>query len=121
MPLVSVKPQAESCDNSDVTERDLPAGATARRWAVVLLALNFVGAVVYVRTASHGWVRPGESVSGEPFIWFASVLPVCVVFFVLNLTWGAFVLARKQWRIGIFWLVLIPIWLVAVAIDFAHH
>lgn len=106
-----------------MSERDLPTGATARRWAVVLLVLNFVGAVVYVWAASHGWVRPEERefVSGEPFIWFFFVLPVCVVFFVSNLTWGAFILARKQWRIGIFWLVLIPIWLVAVAIDFAHH
>lgn len=107
----------------DVTERDLPAGATTRRWAVVLLLLNCVGAVVYLWAASHGWVKPEERefVSGEPFIWFLSVLPVCVVFFLLNLGWAAFILARKQWRIGIFWLVLIPIWLVAVAIDFAHH
>lgn len=89
----------------------------------MLLVLNFVGAVVYVWAAAHGWVRPEERefVSGEPLIWGAFVLPVCVVFFVLNLTWGAFILVRKQWRIGIFWLVLIPVWLVAVAIDFAHH
>lgn len=89
----------------------------------MLLVLNFVGAVVYVWAASHGWVRPEERefVAGEPFVWFASVFPVCMAFFVLNLTWGAFILARKQWRIGIFWLVLIPIWLVALAIDFAHH
>jgi hypothetical protein len=90
---------------------------------VALLVLNFVGAVVYVWAASRGWVRPEERefVTGEPFIWFLSVFPVCVFFFVLNLTWGVFILARQQWRIGILWLVLIPIWLVALAIDFAHH
>jgi hypothetical protein len=89
----------------------------------MLLVLNFLGAIVYLWAASHGWVRPEqrEFVSGEPFIWFVFVLPVSVIFFVLNLTWGAFILARKQWRIGIFWLVLVPIWLVALTIDFAHH
>jgi hypothetical protein len=77
----------------------------------MLLVLNFLGTFVYAWAASHGWVRPEEQefVSGEPFIWFLFVFPVCVVFFVLNLTWGAFILYRKQWRIGIFWLVLIPI------------
>ena len=96
---------------------------TARRWAVVLLVLNFVGAAVYVWAASHGWVRPEERefVSGEPFIWFLYILPVCVVFLVLNLTWGAFILARKRWHSGIFWLLTIPIWLAAVVLDFAHH
>ncbi len=98
-----------------------------QRWSVVLLTANIVGAVVYVVAASHGWVIPQEraaglhSVTGEPFIWALYILPICVVFFVLNVTWGAFILARKQWRTGVLWLSTIPIWLVAVAIDFAHH
>lgn len=99
----------------------------AQRWGVVLLVLNFIGAVVYVARASNGWVIPRErelglhSVTGEPYIWALSVLPVCAVFLVLNLTWGAFILARKRWHSGIFWLLSIPIWLAAVVIDFAHH
>ena len=99
----------------------------AQRWGVVLLVLNFVGAAVYVVRASKGWVIPRErevglhSVTGEPYIWALSVLPVCAVFLVLNLAWGAFILARKRWQSGIFWLLSIPIWLAAVAIDFAHH
>ena len=60
-------------------------------------------------------------VTGEPYVWFAAVIPVCAVFIVLNLIWGAFILARKRWRSGIFWLSTIPIWLIAAAIDFAHH
>jgi hypothetical protein len=96
-----------------------------RRWGAVLLVFNLVGAVIYVYRASYGWVLPQErelhSVTGEPYIWAAAVFPVCVVFFVLNLTWAAFILARKQWRTGILWLSTIPIWLVAAAIDFAHH
>jgi hypothetical protein len=100
---------------------------TAQRWSVVLLVLNFIGAVVYVVAASNGWVIPRErelglhSVTGEPYVWALSVFPVCVVFLVLNLTWGAFILARKRWHSGIFWLLTIPIWLAAVVLDFAHH
>ena len=99
----------------------------AQRWGIVLLVLNFIGAVVYVVRASNGWVIPRErelglhSVTGEPYVWALFVFPICAVFFVLNLTWGAFILARKQWRSGIFWLLTIPIWLAAVVIDFAHH
>ena len=98
-----------------------------QRWSVILLTANIVGAVVYVVATSHGWVIPQEraaglhSVTGEPFIWALYVFPMCVVFFVLNVIWGAFILARKQWRTGVLWLSTIPIWLVAVVIDFAHH
>jgi len=99
----------------------------AQRWGVALLVLNFIGAIVYVVRASNGWVIPRErelglhSVTGEPFIWALSIFPVCAVFFMLNLTWGGFILARKQWRTGILWLSTIPIWLIAAAVDFAHH
>ena len=97
----------------------------AQRWGVVLLVLNFIGAIIYVHRASLSWAIPQEkglhSQTGEPFIWALSIFPVCAVFFVLNLTWSAFILARKQWQSGIFWLLTIPIWLAAVVIDFAHH
>lgn len=100
----------------------------AQRWSVVLLTANVVGALIYVVAASDGgWVIPQEraaglhSVTGEPYVWALHVFPICVVFLVLNVTWGAFIVARKQWRTGLLWLSTIPIWLVAVAIDFAHH
>jgi hypothetical protein len=53
----------------------------AQRWSIVLLVLNFIGAVVYVVRASNGWVIPQEralglhSVTGEPYIWALSVFP----------------------------------------------
>ena len=99
----------------------------ARRWGIALLAANLIGAVIYVVAASHGWVIRQEreaglhSVTGEPYIWALSVLPVCAVFFVLDLAWGAFIIVRRQWQTGVFWLLLLPIWLAALAIDFAHH
>jgi hypothetical protein len=74
----------------------------------VLLVFNFIDAVVYVVAASNGWEIPQErelglhSVTGEPYVWALSVFPVCAVFLVLNLTWGAFILARKRWHSGIF-------------------
>lgn len=98
---------------------------SGQRWSSVLLALNLIGAVIYVYRASYGWVLPQErglhAVTGEPYIWASAVFPVCFAFFLLNLTWAAFILARKQWRTGVLWLSTIPIWLIAVAIDFAHH
>jgi len=99
----------------------------AQRWSIFLLVCNFVGAVIYVAAASHGWGIPQErvagihSVTGEPYVWALYVFPIYAVFLVLNLTWGAFILARKQWRNGMSWLLTSPMWLVAVAIDFAHH
>jgi hypothetical protein len=97
-------------------------------WSVVLLTANVVGAVIYVVAASRGgWVIPQEraagvhSVTGEPIVWALHVFPICLVFLLLNVTWGAFIFARKEWRTSLLWLSTIPIWLVAVAIDFAHH
>ena len=90
-----------------------------------MLVLNFIGAVIYIIRASNGWVIPQERglipMTGEPYVWFASVMQVCAVFILLNVTWGAFILGRKEWRSGIFWLTTIPIWFLAMAIDFAHH
>lgn len=95
------------------------------RPSVVLLVLNLVGAVAYVVAASRGWRIPEEHgvvpVTGEPYVWAISVFPICAGFFILNLAWGAFILARKRWQSGMLWLFILPIWLVAIAVDFAHH
>lgn len=98
---------------------------TAQRSSIVLLAFNIIGTVIYVVGASHGWVLPEErglhSATGEPFVWALYAIPTCAFFFALNLAWGVYILIRKQWRAGVFWLATIPIWLVAIIIDFAHH
>jgi hypothetical protein len=99
----------------------------SQRWGVVLLVLNFIGAIVYVCLASRSWAIPQErglhSETGEPFVWALSVVPIFAIFFVINVVWGALILAlaRKRWHSGIFWLLSIPIWLAAVVLDFAHH
>ncbi|MGB7148939.1 MAG: hypothetical protein WBD45_07280 [Terriglobales bacterium] len=64
-----------------------------------------------------------HSETGEPFVWALSVMPIFAIFFVVNVVWGALILAlaRKRWHSGIFWLLSIPIWLAAVVLDFAHH
>jgi hypothetical protein len=75
--------------------------------------------------ASHSWIMPQErglhSVLGEPFVWAPSVVPICALLFLVDLAWGAFIIARQQWRSGSLWLMTIPIWLIAVIVDFAHH
>ena len=92
---------------------------------VVLLSLNVLGAIAYVIGASHGWRIPEEHgeipVSGEPYAWFAGILPVIAIFLPLNFAWGLGILLRRRWWSGRFWLFSALIWLVAVAIDFAHH
>lgn len=92
-----------------------------RVWGPVLLLFNLIGAVVYVIEAAHGWATPGVTVAGEPFIWAIAVAPICAIFLLLNLAWAAFVVLGRRWRSGTLLLATIPIWLVALAIDFAHH
>jgi hypothetical protein len=95
--------------------------------SLVLLALNVVGACIFIARASIAWAIPAEraagiySVTGEPFVWFAAILPVVAVFVVIDLTWGALVLTRRQWRSGGLLLVSASIWLVAALIDNLHH
>ena len=96
--------------------------------SVALLVLNVVGAILYVVAASRGgWAIPEEraagirTTTGEPFIWFLSILPIVAIFFVINVAWGAVILARRQRKGRLFWLLAAVVWLGAVAIDFAHH
>ena len=117
-PLLAMNAHSEELNRENVA---------TQRWSIVLLTVNVVGAVIYVLAASHGWVIPQEraaglhSVTAEPYVWALYVLPICIVFLVLNVIWGAFIVVREQWRTGVLWLSAIPIWLVALAIDFAHH
>ena len=106
-----------------VTEQATRSTFAEKRWSVALVVSNVIGATMYVFASSHGWVDPRtpDVVTGEPFIWATSVFPIWGFFVLLNLTWGTFIVARKQWRSGRVWLLTIQIWVVAAAIDFAHH
>jgi hypothetical protein len=90
-----------------------------------LLILNVIGAVVYVVAASPSWAIPQEHgvvpITGEPFVWFAGIFPIVAGLLLLNLAWGALILGYRQWSNGRYWLLIAPIWLIAVLIDFAHH
>jgi len=63
--------------------------------SILLLALNAIGALVYLKRASISWAIPQEQglhvVAGEPFVWAAAILPIIVPFFLLNLTWGGII------------------------------
>jgi hypothetical protein len=61
------------------------------------------------------------SLTGEPFVWAFSVVPVFTIFFVVDVFWGALILVSQQWRRRYLWLLTVLIWLVAARIDFAHH
>lgn len=96
-----------------------------QRANVILLVINVAGALLYVWRASFSWAIPGEkgldSTTGEPFIWAIAVLPVFAIALFMNVSWGVMILRRRQWSSGRLWLFVVMIWLVAIAIDFAHH
>jgi hypothetical protein len=96
--------------------------------SIALLAANVIGAILYVVAASRGgWAIPEEraagiyTTTGEPLVWFLSILPIVATFFVINLVWGAGILTRRHWQGGRLWLLTAGVWVVAVVIDFAHH
>ncbi len=99
--------------------------ASTTRVDLILLVLNVLGAVLYLWRASLSWVISQEkglnSTTGEPFIWAVAVLPIFVLFLLLNVSWGVFVLRRRQWSSGRLWLLAALVWLIAAGIDFAHH
>ena len=96
-----------------------------QRVSLALLVFNTIGAVIYVAAASPSWAIPDEHgvvpLTGEPFVWFAGVLPIVAGFFLLNLAWGALILGYRQWSNGRYWLLIAPLWLIAVLVDFAHY
>lgn len=93
------------------------------RWFV---AVNLLGAIAYDFATSIAWIRPEEraredfSLTVEPYLWGAVVLPFLVVFLAVNGTWLC-LLWQASWRGGRWWLLVLVCWLAAMAIDFAHH
>jgi hypothetical protein len=98
-----------------------------KKWPLVLLGLDAIGAGAYLLLASRAWAIRQEceaglnSITGEPFVWFISTTPVVAIFFLLNLAWGTIILKRRQWKTGRMWLAASAIWIVAAIIDFSHH
>lgn len=98
-----------------------------RKGSLALTAANVLGAIGYLAAASHSWAIPEEraagiqSITGEPYIWAASVWPILTLFFLLNLSWAAAIIVKRRWQDGRFWLITPLIWLVSISIDFAHH
>jgi hypothetical protein len=104
-----------------------PTRISVSTQSIALLFANVVGAIGYVMAASRGgWAIPAERAAGiyvttgEPFIWFGQILPIVASFFVINAVWVV-ALAHRHWRGARYFFIGVLIWLVAIAIDFAHH
>lgn len=97
-----------------------------RRLSIALLIANVIAAVAYVYAAKPSWAIPEERaggihvVTGEPYLWASRALPILATFGLVNLIWGACLVARQRKLISL-WLVTLVIWTSAVWIDFAHH
>jgi hypothetical protein len=106
-----------------LTDRTL----SAQPGNLALFLLNAVGAVAYVYRASPSWAIPDErqagiyTTTGEPLVWFAGILPVLILFFIVNLAWAALIITRPQWRSNRIWLLAAVCWFAAIWVDFAHH
>jgi hypothetical protein len=94
---------------------------------IAMFVANVVGAMLYVFAASRGgWAIPAEraagihTTTGEPLVWFLSILPIVLIFIVINVAW-TIILGRRLWSGGRFWLMAAVVWLGAIVIDFAHH
>ncbi len=87
-----------------------------------LLVANAVGALIYLVRVSDSWRdQPELPITGEPFVWFGALLPIAAIFLPLNAAWGAFIVRFRQWQSGRLWMWTALLWIVAIAIDFAHH
>jgi hypothetical protein len=99
----------------------------SRAWPHPLVTINAVGAFLYLLSASNAWVVRSEceagihAISGEPFVWATSILPVVAVFLLINLVWGIILLRRRQPNTGRMWIAITAFWTVAALIDFSHH
>jgi hypothetical protein len=103
----------------------MPLPKTLRKFGLILLVANAVGAVIYVLAARNSWAIPQESglhaTTGEPFVWALYVLPIWIFFSLVDLIWVSTIAVHRSWKDGRIWAAAIFIWIIAVVIDFSHH
>jgi hypothetical protein len=108
-------------------EAEKDPGSIRDKWGGALFAINIIGAAMYVIAASRGgWVTPQvrelHAVTAEPFIWASDVAPTLATFLLLNLAWGLVCFLKPTGKLRkMWWLMTIPAWIIAMAIDFSHH
>jgi len=96
----------------------------------MFVAVNTIGAVLYLFAASVGWVEPeladipGAS-GGGAVIWFLFAVPVFFLFFLANigtLVWACIHRFRNGGWLISKWGWFVPlIWLLAALLDFYQH
>jgi hypothetical protein len=97
---------------------------------IAWLAINALGAGIFLTVASSFWTEPevaglpGAS-GGAAIGWFFLAVPVFCLFVLLHIgviVWASLVRRKRgKWPISnLFWASL-PIWLLALLVDNAHH
>jgi hypothetical protein len=101
--------------------------SVSRAWPHPLITINLIGAFLYLLAASKAWVIPSEceagihATSGEPFVWFLSIVPIVAALLLLNLVWGIVLLRRRHPNTGRICFAIAAFWTIAAMIDFSHH
>lgn len=104
---------------------------TRRQQTGLWIALNVLGAAVYLLVASRAWSESAlatltdADMAGNAFVWFLTAVPIVAAFGLLNLgtlTWAVVKRrADRRWPFSsAVWLVPL-VWVGAVIVDFAHH
>jgi hypothetical protein len=89
-----------------------------------MLVLNVLGAALYFFLV-RGMLLAlpdgdcGDGTTGVTY--FAILVLICAPFLVLNLTWGAFILAYRYWQGGRFWLLAALVWVLGHVIIMATN
>lgn len=88
------------------------------------LLLVICGSVIYLKLASTGWRSASEGgqvpVTGEPFVWAAS-LPFLFLVVLVNVAWGIWIILRRPANGKTAFAASLLVMVGSVALDFAHH
>jgi len=91
---------------------------------LVLLFLNVIGIVFYLRNASLAWAIPAEKglepgMAGVAMVWGLAALPWPLTFLLIDGTWWYVASSRNHGKVV---LVSTSIaWAIAIAVDLCHH
>ena len=101
------------------------------RLSLIAIAINVIAIAVYLSIARQSWWLvpelqqiPGAS-GGGAFIWFLTTCYTILIVGGLNLSIISLHLYSKykKWSVRLDWsvILIIPLWILAIYVDYSHH